>query len=274
MWTFRRTFSTMLDNQLRLRLRPFEAGDWSASAVIVAPHPDDETLGCGGVAAKKIASGAQVRFVFVTDGAASHRHLMHPETLRATREAEAIEAVRRLGASSESVTFLRLPDGAANHHLHEITDAVVSRLNSWRPQSVFVNHAKDPTSDHVAVNAAVRAALRAYRRPVTVFEYPVWYWYHWPWTSLWGDLPNMWRVTLRQTIKTAAGLRAPFTLNSLAYVGDVIDVKREALAAHASQMQRLENQDEWRTLSDLSGGDFVGRLLADYEMFTRYEINI
>ncbi|GLS34607.1 hypothetical protein GCM10010869_01950 [Mesorhizobium tianshanense] len=84
----------------------------------------------------------------------------------------------------------------------------------------------------------------------------------------------MWRVTLRQTIKTAAGLRAPFTLNSLAYVGDVIGVKREALAAHASQMQRLENQDEWRTLSDLSGGDFVGRLLADYEMFTRYEINI
>ncbi|CAH2394642.1 hypothetical protein [Mesorhizobium ventifaucium] len=48
---------------------------------------------------------------------------------------------------------------------------------------------------------------------------------------------------------------------------------QEALAAHASQM-RLENQDEWRTLSDLSGGDFVGRLLADYEMFPRCEINI
>ena len=54
MWTF----STMLDSQLRLRLKPFDVGDWSASAVIVAPHLDDETLGCGGVAAKKIASGA------------------------------------------------------------------------------------------------------------------------------------------------------------------------------------------------------------------------
>ncbi|WP_353685210.1 PIG-L family deacetylase [Mesorhizobium sp.] len=63
MW-IRRTFSTMLASQFRLRLRPFEVGDWSASAVVLVPHPDDEMLGCGGVAAKKIASGAQVRFVF------------------------------------------------------------------------------------------------------------------------------------------------------------------------------------------------------------------
>ncbi|WP_367185480.1 PIG-L family deacetylase [Mesorhizobium ventifaucium] len=89
------------------------------------------------------------------------RDLRHPETLRTTREAGAIEAVHRLGASSESVTFLRLPGGAANHHVHEITHAVVSMLKSWRPQSVFVNYAKYPTSHHVAVNAAVRAALRA-----------------------------------------------------------------------------------------------------------------
>ena len=137
MWTFRRTFSTMLDSQLRLRLKPFEVGDWSASAVIVAPHPDDETLGCGGVAAKKIASGFLVRLVFVTDGAAGHSNPRHPETLRTTREAGAIEAVHRLGASSESVTFLRLPGGAANHHVHEITHAVVSMLKSWRPQKAF-----------------------------------------------------------------------------------------------------------------------------------------
>lgn len=81
-------------------------------------------------------------------------------------------------------------------------------------------------------------------RPVTVFEYPAW-----------------------------IGTIASSTLNSLAYLGDVVGVMQEALAAHASQM-RLENQDEWRTLSGLSGGDFVGRLLADYEMFTRSEINI
>ncbi|HXV31050.1 MAG TPA: PIG-L deacetylase family protein [Sinorhizobium sp.] len=255
------------------RFKPFDVADWSASAVIFAPHPDDETLGCGGVAARKLASGAEVRFVFVTDGTASHPTLMQPDALRTTREVEALEAVRRLGGSSESVTFLRFPDGAAFHHIHEITKAIAPLLGAWQPQSVYVTHAKDPPSDHIAVNAAVRAAAHAHGRPLTVFEYPVWYWYHWPWVRPRGDLPKMWRMTLRQTIRTAVGLRALSTLNTLAHISEVVDVKRHALAAHASQTQRLGGHDDWKILSDLSGGDFVARLLADHEMFTRYDVN-
>ena len=273
MYDARRAVCMMLDSCMRHRFKSFEVVDWAESAVIFAPHPDDETLGCGGVANKKINSGARIRFVFVSDGAASHPGRINSGALRAIREAEAIEAVRRLGASSDCVTFLRFPDGSALKHLDEITGAIVSLLNAWRPQSVFVTHAKDPTSDHVAVNSSVLAALRAYGLPVTVFEYPVWYWYHWPWMRIAGDLPGMWRTTLLQTLKTAAGLRALSTLDTLAFVGDVIDVKRAALAAHMSQMKRPEDQDDWLTLPDLSGGDFVARLLSDYEVFTRYEVN-
>jgi LmbE family N-acetylglucosaminyl deacetylase len=269
----RRAACTVLDHRLRRRLKPFDEADWGASAIIFAPHPDDETLGCGGVACKKIAAGAQMRFVFVTDGAASHRHRMAAEALRAMREAEAIEAVARLGAPSDHVTFLRFPDGDAMGQVEAIAAAAGTLLRSWHPQSVFVVHAKDPTADHVAVNAGVRAAVRAYARPVTVFEYPIWYWYHWPWVRMHGDLPRMWRVTARQTIKTAAGLGALSTFNTQAYVGDVLGVKREALAAHASQTRRLDGQDDWAILADLSGGDFLKRLLVDYETFTRYEAN-
>jgi LmbE family N-acetylglucosaminyl deacetylase len=269
----RRAACTVLDRRLRRRLKPFDKVDWAASAVIFAPHPDDETLGCGGVACKKIAAGAQMRFVFVTDGAASHRHRMTAESLRAMREAEAIEAVARLGASSRDVTFLRFPDGEAMHQVEAIAAAAGPLLHSWRPQSVFVVHAKDPTPDHVAVNAGVRAALRSYGRPVTVFEYPIWYWYHWPWVRMRADLPRMWRTTARQTIKTAAGLRALSTLNTQAYVGDVLGIKRKALAAHASQTRRQDGHDDWAILADLSGGDFLERFFVDYEAFTRYEAN-
>lgn len=270
---FRRLASSALDGRFSERLAEFAERDWLASAIVFAPHPDDETLGCGGVVSKKIAAGADVGVVFVTDGAASHASKVAPDALRVMREAEGVEAVVRLGGSAENVTFLRFSDGRATQHVGEIADAVVPLLRTRSPQSVFIPHAKDPPPDHIAVNQGVGLALARHGRPVTVFEYPVWYWYHWPWVRLGGDLPRMWRTTLRQSLKTGAGLRGPSTLNVRAYVGDVLARKRDALAAHVSQMQRPADVEDWATLSDLAGGDFLARLMNDYEMFTRYQVN-
>ena len=98
----------LLDNRLR-RLRSFGAEDWLSSAMIIAPHPDDETLGCGGIACKKILAGAAVSFVFVTDGGSSHSRGIGREELIKTRETEAREAVLRLGGRAEEISFLRYP---------------------------------------------------------------------------------------------------------------------------------------------------------------------
>ena len=268
----RRAACRALDRLMREQLSPIDV-DGQSSTVIFAPHPDDETLGCGGIACKKIAAGARVRFVFITDGAASHADHIGAEELRELREAEAIEAVRRLGGAPDDVTFLRFPDGRARQYVPAIAKAISPLLTEWRPDIVFVTHASEPTSDHTAAYLAVRAALRAHARPVTVYEYPVWYWYHWPWVRMTGDLPRLWRTTARQTWKTAAGLRSVSAFNSHIYVGDVLDVKRYALAAHASQTQRPQGRRSWPILSDLSGGDLVERLLTDYETFRRYEAN-
>jgi LmbE family N-acetylglucosaminyl deacetylase len=262
----------LLESLLHHRLEPFRPEDWAGSAVVFAPHQDDETLGCGGAAHKIIVSGGAVRFVFVTDGAASHHGRIEPERLRRVRQDEAIEAVRRLGAPTDNVTFLRFPDGTAEHHIPAIAAATEPLLAAWRPQCVFLPHAQDPHPDHVAVNAAVRAALRNHGHAVTVFEYPVWYWYHWPWVRIAGDLSGMWRKTVRQTLKTGAGVRALYTFNTLADIRDVRSVKREALAAHASQTTRPMDFQDWPILADLSQGDFLAQLVADYEAFTRYEV--
>jgi LmbE family N-acetylglucosaminyl deacetylase len=269
----RHALRKLLDGRLRRTLAPFADADWKASAVIIAPHPDDETLGCGGIACKKIAAGAKLSFIFVTDGTASHRDSITPEALRDMREAEALEAVRRLGAPADRVTFLRFPDGQAKLHIEAIAAAIAQRLQALQPEAVFVPHAKDPPSDHAAVNAATLKALAAYGRRATVYEYPVWYWYHWPWVRLYGDLPGLWRMSARQTIRTAVGLSALSELNRHAYVGDVIARKRDALAAHASQMRRPEAARHWPTLADVGRGDFIGRLLTDYETFSCYEVN-
>ncbi|CAH2394635.1 PIG-L deacetylase family protein [Mesorhizobium ventifaucium] len=269
----RHTIGAMLDRAMCNRSHPFDVADWQASAVIIAPHPDDETLGCGGVASKKLSSGADVRFIFVTDGSASHPNRIDREALRIAREGEAIEAVCRLGGSADRVRFLRVPDGMAKHHVGKIVDAIAELLFAWQPQSVFVTHAKEPPADHVATNLGARGALQLYGRRVTVFEYPVWYWYQWPWVRLHDRVPGLSRVALRQTIRTFAGLRGLTLFNSNAYVGDVVDMKWHALAAHRSQMERPEGLDDWPVLSDVGSGDFVKRLLSDHELFTRYEFN-
>ncbi|TJV35830.1 MAG: PIG-L family deacetylase, partial [Mesorhizobium sp.] len=81
------------------------------------------------------------------------------------------------------------------------------------------------------------------------------------------------RVALRQTVRTLAGLRGVKMFNSHAFIGDVIDVKRHALAAHRSQMERPAGLDDWPILADIGGGDWLNRLLSEHEMFTRYELN-
>lgn len=273
MGDLRNSIGGMLCSQILKGLTPFEVSEWASSSVIIAPHPDDETLGCGGVVHKMAAAGARIEFVFVTDGAASHPGLFAPEALRDMREKEAIDAAARLGVSAERVTFLRFPDGRADRHVGEIAAAIAPLLERWRPRSVFVTHAQDPLADHVGVNRAVREALAGGGRPTTVFEYPIWYWYHWPWVRLRKDAPGMWRKTLRQTIRTVAGLRAISTFNCCAYVGDVLAVKRDALAAHVSQTMRPEGRSDWLTLADLSDGDFLACLLSEHEIFTRYEVN-
>lgn len=237
-----------------------------------APHPDDETLGCGGVALKKIAAGATVRFVFVTDGAASHRGVSQ-EALREQRKREAVEAVARLGGQPEDVVFLDIPDGQAARHVEAIATAVAPLLEEIAPESVFVPHRLDPPADHRAVRAGVLRALLRRSRPVILYEYPVWYWYGWPWIGLGGDLPDMRRTALCQTFRSVIGLGALGALNRRAFVGDVLPRKRAALAAHASQMQRSEDAAEWPVLGDLAQGAFLERLTGRHEMFARSTIN-
>lgn len=263
----------LLDSRLRRRLKPFTDRDWIASALIVAPHADDETLGCGGIACKKIAAGATTRFLFVTDGAASHRGRVPSEVLRKMREAEAREAVSRLGAPADHALFLGFPDGQAASHIDAIAAEIERLLSKFEPECLFIPHAKDFTSDHAAVNAAARKALLTYGRPTSVYEYPVWYWYHWPWVRLRRDQFGLWRTAARQTLRTLGGLTALSSLNRQAYVGDVLERKRTALAAHETQMRRPETDAGWATLTDLAGGDFIGRLLTEYEAFNCYEVN-
>ena len=268
----RHSILTMLDGALRLKTKPLTLADWQESALVIAPHPDDETLGCGGVAHKKLKAGVDVGFLFVTDGANSHRNRIGPGPLKAQRRLEAIEAVRRLGGAKQKITFLEIPDGDALANVDAIAGGISDHLRRSNWQSVFLPHASEPPADHIAVSQGAIQALQGCRRRMTVFEYPVWYWHHWPSVSLGLHEQGGRRAVLSQTLKCWAGLGALSAFNVKAFIGDVISVKRDALSAHESQVTCPLGQDDWPILADVSGGDFLARLMSDHEFFRRYEI--
>lgn len=267
----RRFAAARLDRRLAERLPALEEEALRQRSVIVAPHPDDETLGCGGLACRMTAAGTPVHFVFVTDGAASHSAIPGPE-LRAMREREAVEAVARLGGTRESISFLAIPDGRAMDHVKDIAGGLHYIFEQFRPTQVFVPHPEDPMPDHGAVHRGTLKALRRYGAPVTVFEYPVWYWFHWPWVPLAGHPAGLWKKALRQTFRTRLGTRAVRSLNVRINIARELPRKREALAAHVSQVEKPAGARDWTVLADLGGGDFLARLMSEREVFRRYRL--
>lgn len=81
--------------------------------IVVAPHPDDETIGAFGLMRHMIRRGAAVGVTLVTDGSASHPNsrAWPPARLARTRRRETLAAVRLAGLFAGSVRFLNYPDG-------------------------------------------------------------------------------------------------------------------------------------------------------------------
>jgi LmbE family N-acetylglucosaminyl deacetylase len=145
--------------------------------VVIAPHPDDESLGCGGLIAEACAKGVSASVIVVSDGTGSHpRSRMFPRTrLRALREAEARQAVSALGLPPRSVEFLRLPDRFVPSDGPRAAAAVrriVDAATRVKASAMFVSWRHDPHCDH---EAAFRLAVRAQRElGVKLYEYSVW----------------------------------------------------------------------------------------------------
>ena len=150
------------------------------AVMVFAPHPDDETLGCGGTVVKLRRAGVDVHIVFMTDGRHSHGARIAPRELAALRAQEAQAAVAELGVDAERVVCLAWEDGRLTDHQADAQAQVVALLAAHRPAAVFVPFRHDGPADHAATWRVVRGALQTHGHTVDVYEYPVWFWLHWP----------------------------------------------------------------------------------------------
>ena len=133
----------------------------AASALIVAPHYDDEVLGCGGLAAQLAASGAAVRVLFLTDGGGGVEEIADREAYRTRRREEADRAVSVLGVVG--CDHLGLPDGALDRHLGAAAEGLRRALLTQRPDLVLVPSPLEVTRDHRAAFAALHWLLAPLR---------------------------------------------------------------------------------------------------------------
>lgn len=134
--------------------------------LIVAPHPDDDAIGAGGLIQRAVASGARVRVVFATDGESNawpqrymHKKLVIRKDDRARwgamRREEACEALARLGVERDAARFLGFPDQKiavlARAGCPKVLDALRAVIDDFQPTLIVSPSSRDLHADHRAL---------------------------------------------------------------------------------------------------------------------------
>jgi N-acetylglucosamine malate deacetylase 1 len=219
---------------------------------VLAPHMDDEVLGCGGTIARHVQAGASVTVIFLTDG--RHGGISSgalPESERARRQQELIEIrkqeARRAGEilGVQSVIFLDAEDrqlGADASVAQRLRDA----LERWRPDIVYLPFFLDRHPDHRAANDVLLTATAGTALDFECRGYEVW---------------------------------TPLFPNRLVRIDDTMEIKRSAMACYQSQVREMDylhyaiGLNAYRSSALGKGGRFAEAFhalsLADYRRFHR-----
>jgi LmbE family N-acetylglucosaminyl deacetylase len=198
------------------------------TTLVIAPHPDDESLGCGGTIAQLRQLNLPVYVLFVSDGTLSHPNSpSYPaDRLRDLREREALAALQILGVPEENATFMRQKDRQVltpdQPGFADTVQYVTRLLEHQRPDTILVPWRRDPHPDHRASWQLLTEAVTRVPNPPRLLEYLIWLWE----LGNEADMPRGdevvgWRVA----------------------IDTVMAQRDQAIAAHRSQVTRLIDDD-------------------------------
>ncbi|KQN89182.1 bifunctional PIG-L family deacetylase/class I SAM-dependent methyltransferase [Arthrobacter sp. Leaf69] len=206
---------------------PLDAGELAGQAFIVlAAHPDDESLGAGGLMARLRRLGARVTVLLCTAGEASH-----PDSPTTTPEQLAAVRLQEFGGGLSYLLpdpdwrFLALPDGQLAAHRAEVISALRQAIADETAESgllaeqitLVAPYRHDGHTDHDTLGSAAAEAAGAGGHGL--LEYPIWYW-------LWADAADpAWQSWLRLPLAPAEQ-----------------QAKAAAMASHTSQVRALSGQ--------------------------------
>lgn len=148
--------------------------------LIISPHPDDETFGCGNLIASLCKEGKTVKVLFLSKGERSC--CIEANKLKHERMKLAENANRMLGC--KNVEFLDWPDGGflANENNELLLWWSLEKIMEYNPSAIFYPHCYDNTEDHRAVCRIMKKMMQ--HSVVKQFMYCVWLWDDTPWKEL------------------------------------------------------------------------------------------
>ncbi len=208
--------------------------------LVVAAHPDDEVLGCGGTIAKHVRAGDSVHVVILGEGITSRRmerNLIKDESALKALAQAAHAANKILGV--ESVSLLSLPDNRMDSvDRIEIIQSVEGFIDKFKPSIVYTHHSSDLNVDHELTQKAALTACR-----------PA------PGSSV--------KSLLFFEVASSTGWNTPdsrelFSPNWFEDITQTLHIKMEALRAYGSEMrpwpharslEALEHLAKWRGAS-------------------------
>jgi LmbE family N-acetylglucosaminyl deacetylase len=124
--------------------------------LVIAPHPDDESFGCGGALIRHAKEGDEIHVVYLSSGEYSLRHLDRENAWK-IREREAESAAEVLGVTA--LTFLRQPDWFVGEKTEHAAERLARVLGDRHPDQVYLPHSGDWHPDHQAAEPIVARAL-------------------------------------------------------------------------------------------------------------------
>jgi LmbE family N-acetylglucosaminyl deacetylase len=197
--------------------------------LVLAPHPDDESVGAGGTIRLLADAGANVVVLFATNGEATIGAPDEPEEVTSRRRSEAMAACRLLGASPR---FLDHPDGGVAAAADALAAEIGAAVEELRPEAVFLPWFADGHPDHEACTVALSRAGIDPRVEVWAFE---------TWT--------------------------PLPANRLVDITPAIGAKRAAVAAHSTahlafDLGALLGLSRYRSVHGLMGQGYAEAFLA------------
>ena len=219
--------------------------------LVLAPHPDDETLGCGATVIRTLLRGGDVFVLVATDGRGFPAD-MDPKVVAATRRGELAAATGVLGMSPERVWMLGFPDGELSRHEDQLVASLAALVRSWQPTTVLVSAICDPHPDHAALGRAARRAMAG--QTGALFEYMVWGW----------ENQTRWLLEIR-SFKNGGAARVSRAVT--VRTEGVLATKREAFWCYRSQFGLSSSTSGLSEVCGLSRSPFLAHFFGEFEVF-------